>query len=106
MGSSAVSGKKWATCEFQQGDFPLSIDFKFLIFKRVSKVTLDNGQALLSYGLGEYLDAKDLNQQIEKDIRRQISEHYSRTFSDVTNNGQMFNITVPDPDPPAPPKPA
>jgi len=103
--SSAVSGKKWTTCEFQQGDFPLSIDFKFLIFKRVSKVKLDNGQALLSYGLGEYLDAKDLNQQIEKDIRRQISEHYNMTSSDVTHDGQMFNITVPDPDPPAPPTP-
>ena len=45
--SPADSGKKWATCEFQQGDFPLSIDFKFLIFKMVSEKILKNGQAEL-----------------------------------------------------------
>ena len=33
--SAADAGKKWATCEFQQGDFPLSIDFKFLILKKI-----------------------------------------------------------------------
>ena len=60
--SAADSGKKEATCEFQQGDFPLSIDFKFLIFKMVSKEKLNISQTLLSFGLGESLDEKDLTQ--------------------------------------------
>ena len=35
--SAADAGKKWATCEFQQGDFPLSTDFTFLILRKMSK---------------------------------------------------------------------
>ena len=34
--SPADAGKKWVTCEFQQGDFPLSTDFKILIFQRLT----------------------------------------------------------------------
>merc|ERR1712025_190231 len=59
--SAEDAGMKWATCEWQQGDFPLSIDFKFLIFRRL----LDTETEVLSYGLGEHLDAKDITQQIE-----------------------------------------
>ena len=36
--SAADAGIKRATCEFQQGDFPLSTDFIFLIFKRLKSV--------------------------------------------------------------------
>ena len=32
------AGKKWATCEWQQGDFPLSTDLKFLIFKGFTSI--------------------------------------------------------------------
>ena len=35
--SAADAGIKRATCEFQQGDFPLSTDFIFKIFKIVKK---------------------------------------------------------------------
>ena len=45
------SGKKWVTCEWQQGDFPLSIDFKFLIFKKLSSQK-EVKEGLMSYGLG------------------------------------------------------
>merc|ERR1711862_837904 len=96
---AADSGKKWATCEFQQGDFPLSIDFKFLIFKMFSEKILKNGQAELSFGLGENLDEKDLTKQIEEDIKKQISEHYNKSSSDVTRSGNLFLINVPKPDP-------
>merc|ERR1711860_343528 len=63
------AGKKWATCEFQQGDFPLSTDFKFLIFKKQKRGRI--------YIFGGSLEECDLNEQIEDDIKRQISEHYN-----------------------------
>ena len=64
------AGKKWATCEFQQGDFPLSTDFKFLIFKKLKRRSR-------IYVLEGSLEESDLNEQIEDDIKRQISEHYN-----------------------------
>ena len=117
------AGKKWVTCEWQQGDFPLSTDLKFLIFKKLvnnnnnttnhnNTTTTDNNDnndnklectpteaetIILSYGLGEeQLDEKDMTQQIEDDIKRQISEHYSMPASSVSRSedGQQFLITV------------
>merc|ERR1719158_2068634 len=84
------AGKKWATCEWQQGDFPLSTDFKFLIFRRL----LDAETEVLSYGLGEYLDSKDITQQIEDDIKRQISERLDVPASSVSRSedGQEFTV--------------
>jgi len=84
------AGKKWATCEWQQGDFPLSTDFKFLIFRRL----LDAETEVLSYGLGEHLDAKDITQQIEDDIKRQISERLDVPASSVSRSedGQEFTV--------------
>ena len=94
--SAADAGKKWATCEFQQGDFPLSTDFKFLIFKKISdKIKEEN--RVLSYSLGEHLDEKDINQQIEEDIKRQISEHFKMTSNNVDYDGQIFNLIIPLP---------
>jgi len=97
--TTAAPGKKWATCEFQQGDFPLSIDLNFLIFGRVSKESLGNGTSLMSYGLDD-LEEKDLTLQIEDDIKRQIKENYDSTSSNVTRNGMIFTITVPPPETP------
>jgi len=98
--STADAGKKWATCEFQQGDFPLSTDFKFLIFRNFEKRTIPwNGNVEYKYGYGEgrFLDNRDLNQQVEDDIKKQISEHYSMPAASVTRSGdgQTFSITVP-----------
>merc|ERR1712078_552032 len=65
------AGKKWITCEWQQGDFPLSIDFTFLIFKKLVNNNNNTDKKLectpteaetviLSYGLGEeQLDEQD-----------------------------------------------
>ena len=101
--STADAGKKWATCEFQQGDFPLSTDFKFLIFRKIS-IKYGKGYVVHGYGY-EYggrgrgfLDNKDLTQQVEDDIKRQISEHYSMPASSVTRSGdgQTFRIKVPN----------
>ena len=94
--SAADAGKKWATCEFQQGDFPLRTDFKFLIFKKISDDYDEENNRALSYSLGEYLDEKDINRQIEDDIKRQISEYYSMPASSVirSEDGQMFNIKI------------
>ena len=89
--TAADAGKKWATCEFQQGDFPLSTDFKFLIFRKMS----EEGN-ILSYGLGnDILDERDITNQVEEDIKRQISDHYSKLATSVTRsfNGQRFFIT-------------
>ena len=96
--SAADAGKKWATCEFQQGDFPLSTEFKFLIFRRLPKNPLEEGnKVLLSYDLGGSLDEKDINQQIEDDIKRQISQHYSMPASKVTRSqdSHKFFLKVP-----------
>ena len=94
--SAEDAGKKWATCEWQQGDFPLSTEIKFLIFKRFSKPPTEAGPIVLSYSLGEQLDVKDLTQQVESDIKRQISDHYSVPASSVSRSqdGQEFLITV------------
>ena len=50
--SRADAGKKWVTCEFQQGDFPLSTDFTFLIFR---KMYLPEKQNNLTYDFGGFL---------------------------------------------------
>jgi len=101
--SAEDAGKKWATCEWQQGDFPLSTDFTFLIFNNTNTnttcTTTEAETIILSFGLGEQqleLDEKDINQQIEDDIKRQISEHYSMSASSVSRSedGQEFLITV------------
>ena len=101
--SAQDAGKKWATCEWQQGDFPLSTDFTFLIFTSTNTTTnttcttTEAETIILSFGLGEeQLDEKDINQQIEDDIKRQISEHYSMPASSVSRSedGQEFLITV------------
>jgi len=99
--SAEDAGKKWATCEWQQGDFPLSTDFTFLIFNNTNNnttcTTTEAKTIILSFGLGEQqLDEKDINQQIEDDIKRQISEHYSMPASSVSRSedGQEFLITV------------
>lgn len=94
--SAEDAGKKSATCQWQQGDFPLSTDFTFLIFRRLQCSPTEAGSIVLSYGLGEQLNEKDFTQQIEDDIRRQISEHYSLPASSVSRSedGQEFLITV------------
>ena len=93
--SAEDAGKKWATCEWQQGDFPLSTDLKFLILS-LQKSESGADTVVLSYDLGEQLDEKDLTKQIEDDIKRQISEKYSMPPSSVsrTEGGQKFLITV------------
>ena len=47
---------------------------------------------VLSYDLGEQLDFKDLNQQIEDNIKRQITDHYSllANVSRVQTRGFSF----------------
>ena len=110
--SSADAGKKWVTCEFQQGeDFPLSIKSNFLIFRKISTqakwkeyVQLELGltegvqYVVYDYGFGGrgFLDDKDLTQQVEDDIKRQIADHYSMPASSVTRSedGQTFSIEI------------
>ena len=90
--TAADAGIKKATCEFQQEDFPLSIDFKFLILRKVSL----SGEENVVYNLGGFLDEKDLDKQVEDDIKRQIGEHYYMPTSSVTRSedGQMFRIRI------------
>ena len=91
--SRADAGKKWATCEFQQGDFPLSTDFQFLIFRKQS---LPEEKKVLKYGFGGLIrDKKDITQQVEDDIKRQISEHYFMRATSVTRSANKFLITLP-----------
>ena len=71
--TAADAGKKWATCEFQQGDFPLSTDFQFLIFRKLSEE-----ENLVVYDFGEVNYQKDVTKQIEDSIKRQISENHTR----------------------------
>ena len=91
-------GKKWATCEFQQGDFPLSTDFKFLIFKKLRKpkeIKKNPPKLVWRYVLGGSLEESDLNEQIEDDIKRQISEHYNnQRVRRCPKNRKRFCITV------------
>ena len=96
--SDRDAGKKWVTCEFQQGDSPLSTDFKFLFFKRLP-VSLSGAGATvnLTYGLGlDVGDVRDIHQQIEDDIKKQVSKYYGMTEGSVTRapGGLRFNITV------------
>merc|ERR1711971_424799 len=96
--SAANTGKKWASCK-QQVECPLSTDFKFLIFKNYKKITKPWTQNVVyKYGYGgrAILDNTDLTQQVEDDIKRQISEHFSMPASSVTRSedGQTFSITV------------
>ena len=102
--SRADAGKKWVTCEFQQGDFPLSTEFTFLIFR---KMYLPEEQKNLTYELGGFLNDKDVTQQVEEDIKRQISEHYSMPASSVarSRDGQNFLITIDEIDDPPPIEP-
>ena len=92
--SATDAGKKWVTCEFQQGDFPLSTDFQFLIF-RIRNTSLP-GEESYVYDFGGFLDDKDVTQKVEDDIKKQIAEHYSMSASSVTRSGdsQDFHITV------------
>ena len=107
--STADAGKKWATCEFQQGDFPLSTDFKFLIFRKYQIKKYGKKDVVYNYGFreGGFLDDKDLTQQVVDDIKKQISEHYSMAASSVTRSGdgQTFSITVPNKVPTTPTTP-
>mgnify|MGYP001349844379 CR=1 FL=1 len=91
--SAEDAGKKWATCEWQQGDFPLSTDLTFLIFRRNPH---EVNETLRCYDLGGPLDKKDMTLQIEDDIKRQISSHYSMPASSVTrsSDGQEFCVIV------------
>jgi len=106
--SRADAGKKWATCEFQQGDFPLSTDFQFLIFRKQSRhpvwweectggvQSLPEEKKVLKYGFGGLIrDKKDITQQVEDDIKRQISEHYFMRATSVTRSANKFLITLP-----------
>ena len=93
--SAADAGKKWATCEFQQGDFQQSTDFKFLIFRKKDLYPLDEKFVYVVYDIGGSLDERDLTQQVEDDIKRQISEHYDMTSESVTRSGREFHIAVP-----------
>jgi len=104
--SAEDAGMKWATCEWQQGDFPLSTDLKFLIFRRRNHDSLPSprhvdhphgvNKTLRCYDLGGPLDEKDMTQQIEDDIKSQISAHYSMPATNVTrsSDGQEFCISV------------
>ena len=103
--SYADAGKKWITCEFQQGDFPLSTDFQFLIF-RIRNTSLP-GEESFVYDFGGFLDDKDVTQKVEDDIKKQIGEHYSMPASSVTRitRSGEFSINVSTKDPTTPTKP-
>ena len=88
--SAADAGKRWATCDFQQEDFPLSIEFQFLIFRKLSED--QNG---VTYDFGDILDEKDVTQQVEDDIKRQISEQNSKPVCrfELSEDRRTFTIT-------------
>ena len=93
--SKADAGKKWATCDFQQGDFPLSIDIMFLIFR---KVAMPKDQNSFTYDLGDSLDESYFTKQVEEDVKKQISKYYSLEPSSVTRSAAgQFIITLPSP---------
>merc|ERR1712110_259038 len=92
--SAADAGIRRATCEFQQGDFPLSTDFIFLIFRIVKE-----DQQQVVYSLGGNVGEQNINMQIEDDTKRQISEHYKvESSSGVprSSDGQQFIIMFDD----------
>merc|ERR1711976_365839 len=94
--SAKDAGKKFATCEWQQGDFPLSTDFTFLIFSRKGEdQRQDENKVLRSYSLGEPLGNSYETKQIQDDIKRQICEHNSLSPCNVTISGDEFKIVVP-----------
>ena len=92
--TAADAGKKWTICEFQQGDFPLSIEFIFLFLKKYT----EEGDTV-SYHLGSFRNKQDINSQIESEIKRQISDYYALLPSSVTTStdGQQFFIKKPTP---------
>ena len=98
--SSLDAGKKSATCEFQQENLPMSIDFQFLIIRKTNRtpdqITLPGTRMLIIYDLGGYLDEKDITQQVEDEIKRQISEYYNIPASSVTRSrdGQKLVLTI------------
>lgn len=99
--SASDAGKKWVACEFQQGDLPLRTEFVFLIFKRLADQNVRHLQNAVGYGHayglgGEFLDEKDINYDIEMNIKRQISKHYNMSSSDVSRSedGQIFTIFI------------
>ena len=108
ISSAKDAGKKWATCKWQQEGMQWKTDMKFLIFRPLSyslvreesnstlSLPEEAETVVLAYGLGEKLDEKDLTKQIEDDIKRQISDHYSLPGSSVSRpgGGQEFLITV------------
>ena len=93
--SAADAGIKGAICELQQqGNISLSIVFKIIMLRNVSG---PGDQNVLIYDLGgEVLDEEDVTKEVEDDIKRQISEHFSMPASSVTrsNDGQKFIITL------------
>ena len=96
--SAKDAGKKLVTCEWQQGDFPLSTDFKFLIFRRhLDELQKEETTVLRSYYLGGPLDEKDMTKQIDGEIKRQICDHYSMSASscNVTRSGDEYEILLP-----------
>ena len=84
--------KKWTICEFQQGDFPLSTEFIFLFFKKYA----EEGN-VISYHSGSLIDKKDINNQLENEIKRQISDYYALLPSSVTTSAdrKQFFIKIP-----------
>ena len=89
--SAADAGKKWATCEFQQHeDFPLSTDFQFLIFRKLSE-----DQNVVTYGFGDILDEKDVTKQVEDDLKRQVSKQNSKPVCrlEISEDRRTFTIT-------------
>ena len=90
--TAADAGKKWTICEFQQGDFPLSTEFIFLFFKKYA----EEGN-VISYHSGSLIDKKDINNQLENEIKRQISDYYALLPSSVTTSAdrKQFFIKIP-----------
>ena len=92
--SAADTGKKWTICDFQQGDFPLRIEFTFLFFKKY-----DQDQDVVTDHIGSFIDKRDINSQLEYEIKRQISDNYALLPSSVntSTDGQQFFIKIPTP---------
>jgi len=94
--SAKDAGKRIATCEWQQGDFPLSTDFTFLIFSRQGEdQPREENKVLRTYSLGEALDKSFGTQQIEDNIKTQICEHYYLSPCKVTKSGDDYQIVIP-----------
>ena len=97
--SAKDAGKKFATCEWQQGDFPLSTDFTFLIFSRQGEDEPQGEEKVLrTYSLGEPLGKSYETKQIQDDIKKQICKHHFMTPCNVTRSGDEFKIVIPSDD--------